>query len=61
MFAIGRFLQLVGLFVLPLAVLMQISNALTLKQSLAFSGFGIAAFLLGYLIQGLTASGKGGS
>lgn len=53
---------MVGLFVLPLAILMQIGNTLTLKESLAFSGFGVTAFLLGYMLQGVSASksGKGG-
>lgn len=57
MFALGRFLQMVGLFVLPLAILMNLFESLTLGQSLAFSGFGITAFCLGYVLQGLGDKG----
>lgn len=53
MYRLGRLLQLFGLIVLPCSVLMQVSDQLTVRQSLLVSSFGVIAFYLGYLLQGI--------
>lgn len=53
MYNLGRSLQFVGLFVLPLAILMELQAILTLGQSLLMSAFGGLLFLLGYYLQGV--------
>ncbi len=56
--ALGRFLQLVGLTVLPLAMFMELSTGLGrefhLSQLVIMLIFGVAAFFLGSLIEGYT-------
>jgi hypothetical protein len=52
MFSFGRFLQLVGLVLLPMAIAGNLANErLTLKESLAMSGVGILIFSVGWLLQ----------
>ena len=54
--SLGRFLQLVGLTVLPLAMFMELSTGLGrefhLSQMVIMLIFGVAAFLMGRLIEG---------
>ncbi len=53
LYRLGRLLQLIGLILLPLAIVANISptNEIDLKTSLMLSGFGVAIFILGWLIQ----------
>lgn len=50
-YRLGRFLQLVGLIVLPFAISGNVAEKLDLKQSLIVSGVGIAIFFVGWLLQ----------
>jgi hypothetical protein len=50
-YKVARFLQLVGLLVLPVAVSGEVAERLTLKESLVLSGAGIAVFFVGWLLQ----------
>lgn len=52
MYTVGRLLQFAGLVVLPLAIAMELQNAVTLRSSLMLSGLGVIVFALGHLIQG---------
>ena len=53
---LGRFLQLVGLASLPLAMFLELNNSLGrefhLSEMVIMLVFGIAAFVLGRLIEG---------
>jgi hypothetical protein len=53
LYRLGRFLQLVGLFLLPLAIAGNLSpeRPMDLRTSLTVSGVGVAVFTLGYLVQ----------
>jgi len=52
LYNIGRFLQLLGLLILPLAIAGNIVNEqLSLKESLVMSSVGILAFSVGWLLQ----------
>jgi hypothetical protein len=53
LYRLGRFLQLVGLFLLPLAIAGNLSpeRPMDLRTSLTVSGIGVAVFVLGYLLQ----------
>jgi hypothetical protein len=53
LFRLGRFLQLVGLIILPVAIAGNLARPeeVDLKVSLTMSGIGVAAFVLGWLIQ----------
>ncbi len=53
LYRLGRVLQLLGLLLLPLAVVGNISpeNTLSLGQSLALSAVGVAVFAAGWLLQ----------
>jgi hypothetical protein len=53
MASLGRFLQLVGLIILPLAIVGNLSGSepLTLGQSLSLSALGIGVFALGWAMQ----------
>ncbi|MFO0944354.1 MAG: hypothetical protein U1D30_00180 [Planctomycetota bacterium] len=57
MYLIARGMQLAGLIILPIAILAQLGNQVTLWQSLTTSAFGVTLFYLGYMLQGL-GSGK---
>jgi hypothetical protein len=58
MYAVARFLQLVGLTILPLAIMAQLNDSITLGQMLQFLVAGVAVFSIGYLLQSFTI-GKG--
>ncbi len=47
----GRFLPLVGLFVLPFGIASELMNRVTLGQSMLIAVGGAALFYLGYVIQ----------
>jgi hypothetical protein len=53
LYKLGRLLQLIGLFLLPLAIAGNLSpeNQLSLGTSLTLSAIGVGVFALGYLIQ----------
>jgi len=51
-YKLGRFLQIIGLIVLPVAVSGNLANALTLGQSLALSFAGLVVFYVGRFVQG---------
>ena len=51
MYKIGRLLQLVGLTILPFAILGELLENVSLKQSLLFSAFGAILFCVGYIVQ----------
>lgn len=51
LYKLGRFLQLVGLIVLPVAISGNVAEKLDLKQSLVMSGVGMVIFLAGWMIQ----------
>jgi len=54
LYKIGRFLQLVGLIVVPVAIAGNIATEpppLKLWTSLTLSGIGVLIFFLGYLLQ----------
>jgi Flp pilus assembly protein protease CpaA len=53
MYPIARGLQIAGLIILPVAILAQLQNQLTLWQCLTMAAFGTALFYIGYLLQGL--------
>lgn len=59
MYALARALQLAGLVILPVSIFAQLQEQLTLWQSLTLSAFGVLAFSLGYMLQGL-GGGQGG-
>ena len=54
--SLGRFLQLVALVALPLSMVLELSGLMGrsfgLSEMLIMLGFGIAAFLLGRLLEG---------
>jgi hypothetical protein len=53
LYKLGRCLQIVGLFLLPLAIAGNLSpeHPMSLVSSLTLSAVGIGVFALGYLIQ----------
>ncbi len=53
LYKIGRFLQLVGLILLPVAIAGNIApdTPLDLRASLTLSAVGVLVFVLGWLIQ----------
>jgi hypothetical protein len=53
LYRLGRFLQLVGMIMLPLAIVGNLSpeNQLELRTSLMLSGVGVLIFSIGWLIQ----------
>jgi len=50
--AIGRLMQFVGLAMLPLALLAQVSNAASVGEMLAMACAGFAAFWIGRILEG---------
>jgi hypothetical protein len=55
MYAIGRWMQRIALAVLPLAMILQLENRLSLAQMLLMVGFGVALFGLGYQISSVAS------
>jgi hypothetical protein len=53
LYKLGRLLQVVGLFLLPLAIAGNLSpeRPLDLRASLTLSGVGVLVFVVGYLLQ----------
>jgi hypothetical protein len=53
LYKLGRLLQIVGLFLLPLAIAGNLSpeHTLDLRESLTLSAVGVIVFGLGYLLQ----------
>ncbi len=53
LYKVGRFLQLVGMLLLPIAIAGNVydERQVTLWRSLTISGIGIAVFTVGYLLQ----------
>jgi hypothetical protein len=50
-YSIARFLQLLGLLILPVAIAGNVAERLTLGQSLGLSAAGILVFSVGWLLQ----------
>jgi hypothetical protein len=50
-YRIGRLLQLVGLFILPFAIVSQLMDKVGLGQSMLIAAGGAAVFYVGFLIQ----------
>jgi hypothetical protein len=51
LYKIGRFLQLVGLVLLPAAIAGEVAHKLTETDELILCGIGIAVFFAGWLLQ----------
>jgi hypothetical protein len=53
LYGLGRFLQLVGLIMLPFAIAGNLGagEPLDLRQSLTVSGLGVAVFVVGWALQ----------
>ena len=53
LYKLGRFLQVVGMIVLPVGVAgnMARPDEIDLRTSLTISGLGVAIFVVGYLLQ----------
>jgi hypothetical protein len=51
MYAIARLLQLAGLIILPLAMIAQLSNSISLGQMLRFLLVGVCLFSIGHILQ----------
>jgi hypothetical protein len=51
LYRLGRFLQLVGLILLPVAMAGNATNDLDLRQMLALAMVGILVFSVGWLLQ----------
>jgi hypothetical protein len=54
LYRVGRFLQLIGLILLPVAMAGNVSNELDLRQMLSVAGVGIVVFIVGWLLQQAT-------
>jgi hypothetical protein len=54
LYRVGRFLQLIGLILLPVAMAGNVSNELDLRQMLSLAGVGIVVFIVGWLLQQAT-------
>jgi len=54
--SIGRVLQIVGLAVPPLAMVMQLSNAITLGKMLVALVAAVCLFLIGRIVEGYAGS-----
>jgi hypothetical protein len=53
LYKVGRFLQVVGMIVLPLGVAGNLArpDQIDVRTSLTISGVGVAIFVIGYLLQ----------
>ena len=54
LYSAGRVLQMLGLFILPVAISGEVLGSMTLKQSLELSGVGVVIFIAGWLLQQAT-------
>jgi hypothetical protein len=50
-YRLGRFLQTVGLFILPFAIASQLLEKVSLGQSMLMALGGAAIFYIGYVVQ----------
>jgi hypothetical protein len=50
-YAVGRFLQFVGLLILPFGIASELMNKVGLLQSLLIAGGGIVVFYTGVVVQ----------
>jgi len=58
-YKLGRFLQFVGLFIImPLAIVGQVIEKLTLAQMFMAAGVGVIVFYLGQMLQRSSGSGQ---
>jgi hypothetical protein len=55
-YRIGRWLQLVGLLILPFGIASELMGKVGLSQSLLIAGGGALVFYVGYVIQNKAAS-----
>jgi hypothetical protein len=51
LYRLGRFLQFLGLIILPVAIAGNMAEKLDLRSSLGLSGVGIIIFFAGWLLQ----------
>lgn len=51
MYALSRLLQIAGLILLPLAMIAQLNQAITLGAMLRFLVVGVCLFSIGYILQ----------
>jgi hypothetical protein len=51
LFKLGRFLQFLGLIILPVAIAGNLAEKLDLRSSLVLSGVGMVVFFAGWLLQ----------
>jgi hypothetical protein len=51
LYKVGRFLQLLGLIVLPVAMAGEAAESMTLGRMLVWASVGIGLFMLGWLLQ----------
>ena len=51
LYRLARFLQLLGLIILPVAIAGEVAGKIDLRLSLTLSGCGMAVFFVGWLIQ----------
>ena len=58
MYTIARFLQMVGLIILPLTILAQLNNTIDVRQMLGFMVAAILVFMIGYLLQRYSGGGS---
>ena len=56
LFTVARLLQLLGLIILPLSIMYELSGQVSLKNSLVYSAVGMGLFFLGWLLQKNTKS-----
>jgi hypothetical protein len=52
LYKLGRFLQLVGLLILPIAMAGELSESMSLGRMLVWACLGIAVFMAGRWLQG---------
>lgn len=48
--SLGRFLQTLGLIILPLASVLQLSQGINVGQMLQMLGAGVCVFLIGWIL-----------
>jgi len=51
----GRLMQIVGLVLPPLAIILQLQNAITLGQMLTLLVAAVSAFWIGRIVEGYSA------
>ncbi len=51
LYKIARFLQVIGLIILPFAISGNVAEKLDLKESLILSAIGVSIFTAGWLLQ----------